>query len=266
MAVFPFYIESNPGNRFCLYHPPSGACRGCVLFVPPFAEELNKSRRMIALQSRALSEIGYAVLSVDPYGCGDSSGDFEEARWEIWMEDLTLAAQWLMKKHEKPITLWGLRFGALMGLEFARTCGESFERIVLWQPVQSGEAHLTQFLRLRVTAEMLSGGKTTTQELRDRLSSDGTVEIAGYELPMDVAKNMDRLKLQDLGIPGVWHHWMEFTASGELSPASVRILDTWAKKGIKCDVAKVQGEPFWSTQEITDCPALIEETARLFPN
>jgi hypothetical protein len=30
--ALPFFLDSEPGQRFCLYHPPLGACRGGVLY------------------------------------------------------------------------------------------------------------------------------------------------------------------------------------------------------------------------------------------
>lgn len=261
----PFFLDADPGKRFCVYHPPLGTCRGTVLFVPPFAEELNKSRRMIAMQARELSRTGFAVLMVDLYGCGDSSGDFCEARWDTWMNDLTLAAEWLVQRHDAPLAVWGLRFGTLVMLDFARE-HRSIDRAILWQPVQSGEAHLTQFLRLRVASTMLSGGKTTVRELKDELASKGIFEIAGYELPLDIATNMERLKLADLGVAGRMHHWFEIAAdsSGEPPPACTRVIEVWKNRGIPSDLIRIQGEPFWSTQEITDCPELIARTTGLF--
>ena len=95
----PFFLESAPGRRFCLFHPPAGACRGAVLYVHPFAEEMNKSRRMAALQARALAAAGYGVLQIDLHGCGDSDGGFGEARWEQWHADLAAARAWLDDTH-----------------------------------------------------------------------------------------------------------------------------------------------------------------------
>ena len=48
-----------------MFHAPGGhSVRGSVLYVHPFAEEMNKSRRMVALQSRMLAEKGFAVMHV----------------------------------------------------------------------------------------------------------------------------------------------------------------------------------------------------------
>jgi alpha/beta superfamily hydrolase len=74
----PFFLDGPAGNLFCLHFPRStpGGARRCALVLPPFAEELNKSRRMGALAARALQRAGHDVLLIDLYGTGDSAGDF----------------------------------------------------------------------------------------------------------------------------------------------------------------------------------------------
>ena len=39
----PFFLRVDGGERFCLFHPPLTDCRGTLLYVHPFAEELNLS-------------------------------------------------------------------------------------------------------------------------------------------------------------------------------------------------------------------------------
>ena len=63
------------GQRFCVFHPAQGVPRGAVVHVPALFEEMNKSRRMVALQARTLAAAGFAVLRIDLHGCGDSSGE-----------------------------------------------------------------------------------------------------------------------------------------------------------------------------------------------
>jgi hypothetical protein len=87
----PFFLPAGSGERFCIYHAPAGEPRGTFIYLHPFAEEMNKSRRTAALQSRMFAASGFAVLQIDLFGCGDSSGEFNEARWEIWKEDAALA-------------------------------------------------------------------------------------------------------------------------------------------------------------------------------
>ena len=71
-----FFLDTADGPRFCLYHAPVGECRGALVYIHPFAEEMNRSRRMAALQARALTAQGFGVLLLDLHGCGDSGGDF----------------------------------------------------------------------------------------------------------------------------------------------------------------------------------------------
>jgi alpha/beta superfamily hydrolase len=79
-----FFLDTPDGPRYCQLHAPQGGpLQGLILCIHPFAEEMNKSRRMAALQSRALAEAGYTVLQIDLHGCGDSAGDFGEASWPL---------------------------------------------------------------------------------------------------------------------------------------------------------------------------------------
>src|SRR3546814_18352731 len=111
---------------------------------------MNRSRRMAALQARALAALGIDVLLLDLFGTGDSAGDFRDARWEIWREDAMAAVAWLGARCGGRVGLWGLRLGTLLAAEVAAEM--QAPRLLLWQPVLSGERHLTQFLRLRVAA------------------------------------------------------------------------------------------------------------------
>ena len=108
----PRFIEFGNGRRFCLFHPAQGGvARGAVLYVHPFAEEMNKARRMAVLQSRALAGAGYNVLQIDLLGCGDSSGDFGHADWSVWREDVLAGYRHLRVCSSAPLILWGLRAG-----------------------------------------------------------------------------------------------------------------------------------------------------------
>ena len=260
-----FFLPAEPDHRFCIYHHPAdgGAHRG-IVYVHPFCEEMNKARRMAALQSRRLAAAGYAVLQVDLFGCGDSSGDFADARWAIWKQDLQVALGWLKSRVDGPLGLWGLRLGATLAADVARDPGLGIEELLLWQPVNNGEQFLTQFLRLRLAAEMLAEGtaQTGVRELRETLARGVPLEIAGYDLHPRLAAEIEGLRLADL-LPAVKRvHWLEVTGMPEpkLSPASQRTLDAWRVKGLDVRAAAVTGEPFWSTIEVTECEALLAAT------
>ncbi len=260
-----FFLPTERGERFCLYHAPQGECRGALVYVHPFAEEMNKSRRMAALQARALAALGYGVLQLDLAGCGDSDGEFADARWEHWKDDLAAASAWLAQRLGQPVGLWGLRLGALLALDYARTASAPVAQLVLWQPVLQGVAFMTQFLRLRVASGMLadaaesSGG---TKELRAALLAGEALEVAGYVLAPELVAAIDALDAAKLA-PPCPVHWIEIVAAAErpITPAALRVAAGWKRAP---SMHKVAAVPFWSTQEIAESPALIAATCALF--
>jgi exosortase A-associated hydrolase 2 len=257
-----FFLPVAGGERFCVFHPASGAPLGSVLYVHPFAEEMNKSRRMAALQARAFAAHGYNVLQIDLSGCGDSSGDFGEARWALWKDDVRMAQRWLREHAEAPVHLWGLRLGALLAADCARERDASFASLVMWQPVASGAQFITQFLRLRLSSEMLSGAAigAGTERLRAQLAEGGALEIAGYELAPELVSAIERLDLAALAPKNLPTQWLEVSAEGKPSPALRRAAQAWSAVGAEVDLHPVRGEPFWSSVETSECRELIEAT------
>jgi exosortase A-associated hydrolase 2 len=258
-----FFLAAGRGERFCVFHPALGIPLGSVLYLHPFAEEMNKSRRVAALQARAFAARGYNVLQMDLFGCGDSSGDFGDARWDLWKEDVALALDWLGRRADAPVQLWGLRLGALLALDYSRHSGESFAGLLLWQPVTSGAQYMTQFLRLRLGSEMLSGAAVTggSEQLRAQLAQGTALEIAGYQLSPELAVAIERLDLAALPLRNVPARWFEINAEGRLSPALRRAALAWSAAGAEVDLRAVKGEPFWSTVEISECSELLAATS-----
>jgi exosortase A-associated hydrolase 2 len=263
-------LETDFGDRFCLYHAPhpNKECRGVFIYVHPFGDEMNKSRRMVALQARAFAAMGFGVLQMDLFGCGDSNGEFGNARWDIWKQDLEIARSWLENRAAAPVSLWGLRLGALLALDFARSSTNIIDKIILWQPVISGELFLTQFLRLRLANEMFAGGleKTTgTQAMRSSLAVGERLVVAGYELTSELTVAIDSLRAIKLLVPKVPVHWFEIVSeSGRtMPPAGAKVVRAWEKEGSNLQVHLVPCVPFWATQEISECPELISATARI---
>ena len=259
-----FFLPAGQGERFCLAHAPAGTPRGALVYVHPFAEEMHKSRRMAALQARSLAARGWLVLQLDLSGCGDSSGDFGEARWDAWAGDVRAGLEWARARAPGPLALWGLRLGATLACELAANAALGIERLVLWQPVTSGEQFMSQFLRLRLAAEMLGGGAATSGlgELRSQLAQGRTLEIAGYELHPDLARAIERAQLASLRPAVKRVDWLELGAEAApaVRPGSQRVVERWRAEGVDVRTASVAGEAFWSTIEITECTGLLEAT------
>jgi exosortase A-associated hydrolase 2 len=261
----PFFLGGGAERRFCLFHPPAGPCRGAVLYVPPFAEELNRTRRMAALGARRLAAHGYGVLQIDLLGTGDSAGDFADARWALWKQDLDTGAAWLRARFDAPLTLWGLRLGALLALDHARTTTTPLAPMLLWQPAASGSTYLTQFLRLRTAGAMLgedAAAQSGTKALRAALQAGATLEIAGYDLTPELAHAIDALPAPDAMMPPVPVHWFEVLGAPGQAPgaAAARVKAAWDGRGTQLHVHTVTGSPFWATTAVSTCPALLDAT------
>lgn len=250
--------------------PETVSPAGAVLHLPPFAEEMNRSRHLVARQARTLAALGYHVLRVDPFGCGDSAGESEEARWEIWRSDALAAARWLAERAEVAPWLWAMRLGALMSTELTAHLDGPPGKLVLWQPVLEGKLLLNEFLRVRVASQMLAGGqgngRLTIHALRASLGGGEPVDVGGYVLTPELASAIDARALRD-AVPAGWEvHWLEVTQSPEAgqSPAAQAVIADWRAAGVTVHERLVRGPRFWTAAETLDCPELREETRAVF--
>ena len=264
-----FYLPVQSGKRFAIFYPAEAQkSLGTFVYIHPFAEEMNKSRRMVALQARAFAKLGYSVLLIDLYGCGDSDGDLNEATWEIWKQDISSAIKWLSVKNPGSLHLWGLRLGATLGLDLWQASPEIFESALLWQPVTKGETFMTQFLRLAIAGEALrdSKGGLTTTILRQQLSAGEVVEVAGYPLTGNLIKSIDIQKAENFDVIEKTIHWLDVKTNitSGIAPATQNLIEKWKAKGINLNYQLVEGDSFWGTQEIVEVPALIDITCKIY--
>jgi exosortase A-associated hydrolase 2 len=258
-----FFLDGQPGQRFCLYHAAGeGRGRGAVIYLHPFAEEMNKARRMAALQARAMAAAGFDVVQIDLLGCGDSSGDFADADWQSWQQDILLAYRWLRTRSQAPLTLWGLRAGCLLAANATVGMPEG-ANFIFWQPVVSGKQHWQQFMRLKMAGELASGqGKGITEQLRQQLAAGNSVEIAGYSVSPGLADGLAGAELQ----PPAGHAgrlaWFELSLRDDpaLAPASLKYIEQWRVAGWDVAAQMLRGPGFWQTTEIEDAPELIAAT------
>lgn len=267
-----FFLDGSAGRLFCVFRPgttlPSlgGAAPPVVLVLPAFAEEMNKTRRMLSLFAQQAQAAGIGTLIPDLYGTGDSDGDFGEATLERWADDLGRAAQWLEARSTAPLSVLAVRNGALLAdLLPDRRPGGS---LVLWQPVTSGRVHANQFLRLRLAGELLAGGgQADPAALRKELEREGRLEVAGYEVSAELLRGLESLELKQLD-PGRYGKIRAFEVgtmqSPAVSPALERVLAGWRRDGGDIVGAVVGGDPFWGTTEIATVPALVTATVDAF--
>jgi len=275
--VIPPLPDPAPGLELCFlptdhgdilvtaWLPPAGQVDEWLLLVPPFAEEMNKSRRMLAMLARQVAATGRGVLLPDLSGTGDSWGDFGDARHDLWLDDLEHAVRWAGQRGGTVTAAAGLRLGGLLAMELAHRV-PSIRQLLLWQPAVSGADALTQFLRLKTAAGLTGSGDAgeTLDSIRRRLGDGEPVEIAGYELAPELYAAIHTRRLAELVPPAPpaveWFHVSRQPAS-RLPDALASVAGKLAALGCAVQTHVVQGDAFWSTTEIAVCEELVALTA-----
>jgi exosortase A-associated hydrolase 2 len=218
---------------------------------------MNKSRRMSARLARRLAQRGWRVVQRDLRGCGDSAGEFRDARWADWLDDLRAE---LDTAPPGPLWLWGVRAGALLAAALAQRRPDA--NLLLWQPVANGAQHLQQFLRLHAGARIVGASKGSETTPAQALRAGAMVEVGGYELGPALAGGLEQARLELPAGFGGRVVWFEISPDlpAEPSPAARRVVERLAESGIAVTLEALSGPPFWQTQEIEDCDVLLERS------
>ncbi len=265
---WPFVLPGEQGALLAVYFPPmpNTVPRGDVLVVPAFAEEMNRCRAMVSLQAHAWAAVGIGTLVVDPRGTGDSAGEFSDGDWNGWRNDLERGLAWLRDHGNGCVALLGVRLGAIMAAELASRSTAPL-RLVFWQPVINAKAYLTQFLRIRIAAEMdRADGIKSTDELRRSAADGQCVEVSGYSIAPALVADLDRISMprpDDLRLSGI--DWFEVLpdAAATVPRASTKLIDEFRAAGVAVELRTVAGPPFWQVHERELAPELIAATTNV---
>jgi exosortase A-associated hydrolase 2 len=257
------FIDSGGNSIFALLRVPK-APKGCVLVVPPFAEEMNKCRRQVTETALLLEKEGFAVLTVDLTGTGDSGGEFSGASWVAWQNDVEAACQWVEAMGLNVSGVIAIRLGCcLLASSFAKHERE-VSGAVFWQPVENGSRYMAQFLRLRVATSLMEGrADETTDNLRARLENGETLEIGGYSLSPQLWREIETAtiepqQLRALGTIALLE--IGPRESDQLSVANRRLAERASDSGVTMTGQRFAGDPFWSATEIVVNEALQQQT------
>lgn len=260
-------LPARAGDCFCIYRVPADRPPiGSILHVPAFGDEMNKARAITARAARAFAMLGYGVLQVDLFGCGDSAGEHREGTFSVWTSNLDDAIGWLAARGTcAPPMLWALRTGALLVPPLLSTCA-SDASLLLWQPVLSGAQYLTHLLRQKTVSDMehAGGARIGTGPLRARLAAGETLEIGGYAISPALAVEMDGA---EFGVPAGYRgrvDWFEVVNSTPtmLPPSASSRSNAMRDAGVRVECSAVSGPGFWQSVEIERCDALVEASTR----
>lgn len=263
-----FFPGSRGSIHLSVFLPLDAAPSRWVIHFPAFAEEMNKSRAMVARTARGLAELGVAVVVPDLFGTGDSDGDFVDAEWETWLADQLNLADWAREQGATELMFWGLRAGCLLAAEATSKMTSPPNQLIFWQPVPSGKQQMTQFLRLRMAATLKQGAdgpneQENVAELRAELLAEKSLRVAGYQLGVGLFQAIESRQLGDFPIPvgaqvSIWEVMVNPAIPG--SRLIQKQLEQWRQKRLQCTFSQVQGDPFWATQELGLAQALTDET------
>ncbi|MFK8030994.1 MAG: hydrolase 2, exosortase A system-associated [Gammaproteobacteria bacterium] len=264
-GMSPEFLELPSGRLFALRQiPTTPGSKPVVLLCPPFAEELNKSRRQISIQARAFRDAGYPVVVFDLYGTGDSEGSFVDASVKQWQENFQDVLRWLKAAGHEACILWAIRFGALFVDDIITSEILPVKKVLLWQPEFSGNQVLRQFLRLQAAANMFSNSKgMSVADLEAQLMQGNSVEVAGYGISSNLYTEAKQLKLANTQFgSGIDVTWLHVLSAPQTSPPErvKKLAAQWQSHQSDVELIPVEGANFWSPADLVVIPELVEKS------
>lgn len=117
------------------------APRAAMLILPPFFHEWQRSYRLFALFADAMAARGVSVLRFDYRGTGESSGVDEDFLPSRALDDAEAMLATLRERSDSPVTLVGIRAGALLAERLAERHALAW---CAWEGVERGGPHLAE--------------------------------------------------------------------------------------------------------------------------
>ena len=176
------YFEVSGAHLYTVLHRASEPVAR-VLLIGPFASERQNSYLPWVRWARYLAARGFDVLRYDHRGVGESLGQFENATFSNWADDLTLLSDWFKKlEPEMPLLLHGLEIGALLACgAFNQSIGDA---LLLWSPpTDANQALRSALLRWVGLEQLLKPGaerKSAADDIR-QLERGLSIEVEGYQ-------------------------------------------------------------------------------------
>ncbi len=257
-----------PGQRYFIHRVlPASTAKAHLVYVPPFGEEMNRCRSLVAQQARRFAKAGYAVTLVDFVGTGDSDGELRDVGLDDWYANLDATLAFVRSQSVLPVHLWGMRLGGLLALDYARRHPSDIDNILLWQPVTGAKLYVTQILRQRVASLMVRElPAETTKEIRQRLAEGEVVEVAGYSLGGKLLDDLEAIELGAMSdICKGTVHWLEHVMEAGKEPgvAANRALEQLRQLGNTVEMATFCDPQIWQIHERDEAPQLLEITSGL---
>lgn len=191
--IEPFYFGVPPKELYGCHHRPQRLHpKACVVVLCyPIGQEYIQSHRAFYQLAVRLSRVGFHVLRFDYFGCGDSSGDFEEGTLAQWTTDIHIAIRAIQNRSGlKSTCLVGLRIGATLALKAAVDCYD-VGSLILWEPVLHGKNSLEELAETQRTflrsLRLNSGWAFSRSKRLD--------EVLGFTLSSNLKEDLEEIHM-----------------------------------------------------------------------
>lgn len=239
-----------------------------TVFLPAFAEEMNKTRHLVSHCRQQLHKAGLSLFQLDAFGTGDSEGDLDQTDVLQWRDDLIGLLQLLQQRGYQAVNFIAMRFGALQLFDLLAqpsTLPLRLHKAVLWQPFMQSSQFLQQFFRLKVAEQMAIGEKTSQKIMEQQLADGELLEIAGYPLTADFVDSVRQLR--DITAvasaptkkpPLLYLETSNLTTVSPLTEKSLAQLADF----FNVDFQLINDAPYWTATELLINSALVDQTVR----
>jgi len=236
-SVLPFHFNSGGEKLYGCYHAPriEPSRNSGVVICQPMGHEYIYCHRALRQLANRLADVGFPVLRFDFCGCGDSSGDLEDADISQWLQDISTSITELRSRSGvKQICLVGVRLGAALSFITAAQ-QECVSAVVLWDPVVSGKAYIEEIRLLQRDA------------LRSRPKSlwpneHSGEEVIGFPLSRVLSTEIAKLNLLEL-VPN--RSTKMFTVQSDEASNYDSLNQHLRQRGIQFDHQQVPAPKVW---------------------
>jgi pimeloyl-ACP methyl ester carboxylesterase len=182
-----FHFGSADAPLFGVYSAPDAAAarQAAVLLCAPTGLEYMRTHYAVRLVASQLAKMGLHVLRFDYHGTGDSSGNIGAGQFDIWCDDIAVAAGKLLEiSGVHDLTVVGLRLGAALAVEALASHEIKAKSLVLWDPVVSGDEYLSILERMhaKLVAKRRVPLRPTNELLGTRCPQDLRTAIQGFDI------------------------------------------------------------------------------------
>jgi len=196
-TIIPFYFGNDQQRLFGCYHGMAASDSDCgFVLCYPFGYEYFRAHAAYRQLAKRLSANGFPVLRFDFYCCGDSSGEFQDARLGDWTGNVHSAIDELKRRSGRSsICVLGSRLSGAISL-MAIVARDDIHRMVLWDPVILGQPYIRELetrhrRMLRISHVALEPGS----------NSESVQELLGYPISNSLRKEIEGIDLTLIELP-----------------------------------------------------------------